>query len=116
MDATGGAIGGVVVTATSEETRQVAASATSKADGSYSLAVPAGRYRVRFARAPFSPVEEVVDVGAGESRVLNSRLTLERLSSSVVVTAQAEPTLLEQALRRSRLFRGRKLRRARPWV
>src|SRR6202048_647198 len=36
-------------------------------------------------------------MGAGESRVLNSRLTLERLSASVVVTAQAEPTLLEQA-------------------
>jgi vitamin B12 transporter len=98
VDATGGAIGGVVVTATAEGgTRGVAASATSKADGSYSLAVPAGRYRVRFVRAPFSPLEEVVEVGAGESRVLGARLTLERLSSSVVVTAQAEPTLLEEA-------------------
>src|ERR1700737_459101 len=97
VDATGGAIGGVVVTATSEETRGVTASVPSKANGSYSLTVPAGRYRVRFARASFSPAEEVVDVGAGESRILNSRLTLERLSSSVVVTAQAEPALLEQA-------------------
>jgi vitamin B12 transporter len=98
VDATGGAIGGVIVTASLEgQTGQVAASATSKADGSYSLAVPAGRYRVRFVRAPFSPVEEIVDVGAGESRVLSARLMLERLSSSVVVTAQAEPTLLEQA-------------------
>jgi vitamin B12 transporter len=97
VDATGGAIGGVVVTATSDENRRVAVSVISKADGSYTLAVPAGRYRVRFARAPFSPVEELVDVGAGESRVLGSRLTLERLSSSVVVTAQAEPALLEQA-------------------
>jgi len=97
VDATSGAIGGVVVTATSEERRRVVASATSKADGSYSLAVSAGRYRVRFARTPFSPVEKVVDVGAGESRVLGARLTLERLSSSVVVTAQAEPALLEQA-------------------
>jgi vitamin B12 transporter len=98
VDATGGVIGGVVVTATSEGLAgQVAASATSKADGSYTLAVPAGRYRVRFARAPFNAVEESVDVGVGESRVLNARLTLERLSSSVVVTAQAEPALLEQA-------------------
>jgi len=98
VDATGGAIGGVLATATREgETGRVAASATSKADGSYSLAVPAGRYRVRFVRAPFSPVEEVVDVSAGESRVLSARLTLERLSSSVVVTAQAEPALLERA-------------------
>jgi vitamin B12 transporter len=97
VDATGGAISGVMVTATFEENRKVAASVTSKADGSYTLEVSAGRYRVRFMRAPFSPVEELVDVGAGESRVLESRLTLERLSSSVVVTAQAEPALLEQA-------------------
>ena len=97
VDATGGVISGVMVTAMFEENRRVAASVTSKADGSYTLAVSAGRYRVRFARAPFSPVEELVDVGAGESRVLESRLTLERLSSSVVVTAQAEPALLEQA-------------------
>ena len=98
VDVTGGAVGGVVVTATlGEETGRVAASATSKADGTYTLAVSAGRYRVRFARAPFGPVEEMVDVVAGESRVLGARLTLERLSSNVVVTAQAEPTLLEQA-------------------
>jgi vitamin B12 transporter len=97
VDATGGAVGGMLVTATSQETRQIAASATSKPDGSYTLVVPAGRYRVRFVRAPFNTLEEVVDLRAGESRVLNSRLTLERLSSSVVVTAQAEPTLLEQA-------------------
>jgi vitamin B12 transporter len=98
VDATGGAIGGVVVTATTEgETGRVAASATSKADGSYNLAVPAGRYRVRFERSPFRLWEAVVDVGSRESRVLDARLTLERLSSSVVVTAQAEPTLLEQA-------------------
>jgi vitamin B12 transporter len=98
MDATGGAIVGVVVTATPEgETGRVVESATSKTDGSYRLAVPVGRYRVRFARAPFRALEEVVDVSGGESRVLNSRLTLERLSSSVVVTAQAEPTLLEHA-------------------
>jgi len=98
VDATGGAVGGVVVTATPEgQTGQVAASATSKADGSYSLSLPAGRYRVRFERSPFRTLEEVVDLGAGESRVLSARLALERLSSSVVVTAQAEPALLEQA-------------------
>jgi len=97
VDVTGGAIGGVVVTATFEETRAVAGSVTSKADGSYTLTVPAGRYRVRFERSPFRTVEEIVELSAGESRALNSRLMLQRLSSSVVVTAQAEPTLLEQA-------------------
>jgi vitamin B12 transporter len=98
VDASGGAIGGVAVTATLEgQAGRIAGSASSKADGTYSLAVSAGRYRVRFARAPFRSLEEVVDVGAGESRVLDARLTLERLSSSVVVTAEAEPALLEQA-------------------
>src|SRR6202051_4747590 len=98
VDATGGAIGGVVVTATPEgQAGPIAGSASAKADGSYSLAVPAGRYQVRFARPPFRSLEEVVDVGAGESRVLGARLTLERLSSSGVVTAEAEPALLEQA-------------------
>src|SRR6202166_1060450 len=98
VDATGGAIGGVAVTATLEgQAGPIVASASSKADGTYRLAVSAGRYRVRFARPPFGSLEEVVDVGAGESRVLGARLTLERLSSSVVVTAQAQPALLEQA-------------------
>src|ERR1700676_4425277 len=56
VDSTGGAIGSVFVTATLEgEARRIAASATSQADGSYTLALPAGRYRVRFVRAPFSP-------------------------------------------------------------
>src|SRR6202166_570645 len=98
VEVTGGAIGVVWVPAPPEGKAQaIADSARPKADGTYRLAVSAGRYRVRFARVPFRPLEEVVDVGVGESRALNARLTLERLSSSVVVTAEAEPTLLEQA-------------------
>ena len=98
VDVTGGAIGGVVITATAEANPDsVVGSAASKADGSYSLAVPAGRYRVRFVRSPFISVEPVVDLRPGESQILNTRLMLERLSSSVVVTAQTEPTVLDQA-------------------
>jgi vitamin B12 transporter len=98
VDASGGAVGGVVVTAIRDEhTGVVAASATSKVDGSYKLTIPAGRYRVRFVRGPFSTLEEILDVGPGESRVLDARLMLDRLSSSVVVTAEAEPALLKQA-------------------
>src|ERR1700681_2042928 len=48
VDATGGVIGGVGVTATPEgQAGRVVASATSKADRSYALGVLAGRYRVR---------------------------------------------------------------------
>jgi vitamin B12 transporter len=97
VDSSGGAVGDVAVTAAAEgQPNAMAGSATSKADGSYSLTIPAGRYRVRFVRSPFVVLEHVVELRAGESRVLNSRLTLERLSSSVIVTAQAEPLPLQQ--------------------
>ena len=67
VDSTGGAIGGVAVTATLEgQAGPIAASASSKADGAYSLTVSAGRYRVHFAQPPFRSLEVVVDVGAGD--------------------------------------------------
>jgi len=98
VDTSGGAIGGVIVTAMAEgQTGASAATATSRADGGYSLAIPAGRYRVQFARAPFATVEQVVELRPSESRTLSPNLSLERLSSQVVVTAQAEPSLLEQS-------------------
>ena len=97
MDATGGAIAGVIVTLASDDQAGVPVrSATSKTDGSYSLSIPAGRYRVRFVRAPFVPLEYIVDLRPEESRTINSQLILERLSSKVIVTAQAEPLQLQQ--------------------
>ena len=98
LDTNGGSVADVVITATIEGRRDSPlASTSSKADGRYTLAVAAGRYRVRFVREPFRSVEQIVEVRPGDSLTLNTRLTLERLSSQVVVTAQAEPTLLEQA-------------------
>ncbi|MDP9340400.1 MAG: TonB-dependent receptor [Acidobacteriota bacterium] len=97
VDASGGAVADVEVTATIDgQAGKPAASAISKSDGSYSLTVPAGRHHVRFVRSPFVPVEHVVDLRPGELRTLDLRLVLERLSSQVIVTAQAEPTLLER--------------------
>jgi len=61
MDSSGGAIEGVVVSAVVEGPAGAAVvTVNSKADGSYSLSVPAGRYRVRFARSSFISVEHVV--------------------------------------------------------
>jgi vitamin B12 transporter len=98
VDATGGAIGGVAVTAVAEgHPATIAGMAISKADGSYSLAISAGRYHLRFVRSPFVSLERVVEVRTGEKQVLNSQLVLERLSASVIVTAEVEPTLLDQA-------------------
>ena len=97
MDSSGGAIEGVVVSAAVEgQAGAAVVTVNSKADGSYSLRVPAGRYRVRFARSSFISVEHVVELRPGESHTLNSQLSLDRLSSAVIVTAQAEPALLQQ--------------------
>ncbi len=96
QDASGGGIAGVRVTARLDGiTGAQMWTATSTTDGAYSLAFPAGRYRVQFVRQSFVSRDFVLDLAAGQSRKLDLRLDLERLSSSVVVTAQAEPTLVQ---------------------
>jgi vitamin B12 transporter len=97
VDASGGAVSDVEVTATTEgQAGAPVVSTNSKVDGRYALAVPAGRYRVRFVRSPFVTLEQVVDLRPGESRTVNLRLSLERLSAKVVVTAEAEPSPVQQ--------------------
>lgn len=71
-------------------------SATSKPDGSYALAFPQGRYRIRFVQPAFVTREFTLELAPGESRKLDLRLDLATLSSSVIVTAQAEPTETQQ--------------------
>ena len=68
----------------------------SSSDGSYSIPLSAGRYRLRFSRASFSAREIALTLVPGESRVLNLHLDLEPLSSSVVVTAQSVPATAQQ--------------------
>lgn len=69
---------------------------TSSTDGSYRLTVPSGRYRLSFELAHFVSREFVLDLPAGQQRKLDLTLQLEPLSSSVIVTAQAVPTLADQ--------------------
>jgi vitamin B12 transporter len=71
-------------------------SVSSSTDGSYSLSLPAGRYRLRFSHSSFAAREIVLTLASGESRVLNLHLDLEPLSSSVIVTAQAVPSTVQQ--------------------
>jgi vitamin B12 transporter len=97
LDPSGSAVGGVLVLARVDS--QVSSqtwSAKSKPSGEYSLDLPPGRYRVQFTRSPFVQRELVLDLAAGESHILGFRLDLEPLSSNVVVTAQAEPTLMQE--------------------
>jgi vitamin B12 transporter len=97
LDSSGAAIGEVIVTA------QLGGNATaqlwktsSSADGAYSFTIPPGRYHVAFDRSPFVSRDLVLDLAPSEQRKLDLSLDLERLSSSVIVTAQAEPILADQ--------------------
>jgi vitamin B12 transporter len=96
LDSSGGGVADVKVSAQIEGTPGAQVwIATSTTDGAYALAFPPGRYRVQFVRPSFVSREFVLDFAAGESRKLDVRLDLERLSSSVVVTAQALPTPIQ---------------------
>jgi vitamin B12 transporter len=70
--------------------------ANSATDGTYRLAVPPGRYRITFQRPPFIARDFALELAAARPRELNLTLQLEPLSSNVIVTAQAEPTLADQ--------------------
>jgi vitamin B12 transporter len=71
--------------------------ATTTTDGAYTIACPPGRYRLQFVHTAFKTRELTMDLASGESRQLSFRMDLEPLSSSVVVTAQALPTLTDEA-------------------
>jgi vitamin B12 transporter len=97
IDSSGAGVGGVRVTAQLEGQPSAQLwSATTTTDGAYALAFPAGRYRLRFSKLAFKEHESVLDLAAGESRSLNLRMELEPLSSSVVVTAEVLPTLVQE--------------------
>ena len=92
-DSTGAGIGDVQVLARVYALANSQTWSTKSApDGQYSLELPAGRYRLQFTRAPFATREYTLNLAAAESQTINLRLGLEPLSSSVVVTANTQPT------------------------
>jgi len=98
-DPSGADVGGVQVTARLEDSASTAAfAATSSTVGAYDLSLPPGRYLLHFSREPFAPRDFALNLTSGESRTVDLRLELERLSSSVVVTAEAEPVLSSQTI------------------
>jgi vitamin B12 transporter len=98
LDSSGGGVGGVQVAARLVNDPQAHLwKATSTTDGAYLLTLPPGNYHVTFRRKPFATREFDLDLTAANSpRTLDLRLDLERLSSSVVVTAQAQPLPIQQ--------------------
>jgi outer membrane cobalamin receptor len=91
-DQSGAAIAGVQVSAMpSGNARNFTRTATSDAEGHFSLTLEPGAYRVTITQASFETVIQDFRLSAGEKREWAPRLKLARLASSVVVSAQAEP-------------------------
>ncbi len=104
-DSSGAALSGVRVTAEPESTPATEpVSAISSHDGRYDLQLAAGKYRVQFVLDSFAKRQFTVDLAAGTTRTLDVRMTLEPLSSSVVVTAQAVPASAQQTTAPTDIF------------
>jgi outer membrane receptor protein involved in Fe transport len=89
-DPSGSSVSGARITAQLEGSSTVRTSESS-ADGSYTLDLPPGHYRIVVAKSSFITKETDVTLQAGESLPLNLRLELAPMSASVVVTGQALP-------------------------
>jgi outer membrane cobalamin receptor len=65
-------------------------------DGRFAVDLAPGGYRLRAQQESFALVEQQITLAAGEKRVWNVRLPLEKMSSDVIVTAAAQPALAEK--------------------
>ena len=90
-DPSGAAIPGATIAVQQSKTAAAMADTHSESDGSFSISVPPGDYRVSISASGFSPVSDGVTVSAGDSRALDARLQLATMSSNVIVSAEAEP-------------------------
>src|SRR5579864_7026068 len=90
-DRSGAVIAGAQIVVEDLTGRTPAQQLKSGADGMYTLTLAPGRYRIRVTSPQMVTIEEDVSIAAGERRAWNVRMELAELSSSVVVTAQAEP-------------------------
>jgi vitamin B12 transporter len=96
-DSSGAGVGGVQVTAQLAGDSQAPLwKATSNTAGEYGLKLPPGQYHVTFRRASFVTREFDLSLASGPAKILDLKFSLEPLSSSVVVTAQAEPLRIQQ--------------------
>jgi outer membrane cobalamin receptor len=90
-DRSGAAISGAQITAESSSGAQSAIRARSANDGSYSLSLPPGAYRVTISSPQMAAIEQQFTLSDGQRLEWNLRMELAPLSSQVVVSAQAEP-------------------------
>ena len=97
LDSSGAGVGGVQITAQIRgDANPQLWKGVSTTDGEYVLTLPAGTYHVTFQRKPFATREFDLSVDSGAPKILDLRLDLDRVSDSVLVTAEAEPQQIQQ--------------------
>lgn len=91
VDPSGAAISGATITVRPSGAVTAIAETHSGPDGSFSLSLPPGQYRVGISAANFGAISNEVTISGGDSRSLDARLQLATMSSNVIVSAEAEP-------------------------
>ena len=97
-DSSGAVVPHAKVTAVAAGSAAPAATATSGADGRFSVKLAPGTYRVRIEHESFRTEEREVTIAAGEVKTWDARLELEPLSANVVVSGSAEPVPIQETV------------------
>ncbi|MGH9708986.1 MAG: TonB-dependent receptor plug domain-containing protein, partial [Candidatus Acidiferrales bacterium] len=90
-DRSGAAIAGAQMFVTNISNNKIAKQLESGPDGSYSVELSPGEYKIRIEHAQMAASEKEFALAAAEHRMWDARLELAPLASTVVVSAQAEP-------------------------
>jgi outer membrane cobalamin receptor len=94
-DPSGAAIVGALVVAQPLGATSTSVRAQTGPEGKFSVVVAPGRYRVSIQHRSFTRVEQEFTLAAGEVKTWDVKLTLEKMSSTVIVSASAEPATAE---------------------
>jgi len=93
-DATGAVVPGATVTATNQTTRD-SKTATTGADGSYSISVPPATYSVAVSLTGFRRTAQDVEISAGASKQLDFSLETQLTEEVTVTATKREQTILD---------------------
>jgi vitamin B12 transporter len=90
-DPSGAAVIGAAIEAQSLDSPSDSTRTQSGPEGKFSMTLPPARYHLSIKHPSFEKAEQEFTLAANEMRTWDVRLALERLSSTVVVTASAQP-------------------------